>query len=96
MLSKGIIRRLSAPQSQSIRPHQNALRISLTSSRLPTTERWAYTRRESALNALKQIVNSGGRLAGVVPAMVNFRKHAYYGYGESGCYPGNTKKYYAS
>ncbi len=55
--------------------------------------RWADRRRGSAFNALTPIVHSGGRLAGVVPAMVNFRKHAYYGDGDSGRYPGNTKKY---
>jgi len=43
---------------------------------------------------LKQIISSSGRLAGVVLSMVDVRKHARYGYSDSGAYYGSVKKYY--
>jgi polysaccharide biosynthesis transport protein len=48
--------------------------------------RWARTPREQALNALAQIVEAGGRVAGVVLSMVDVRRHAQYGFGDSGQY----------
>ena len=50
--------------------------------------RWAKTRREVALLGLRQIVEAGANLAGVVLSMVNVRKHARYGYADSGYYYG--------
>lgn len=44
---------------------------------------------------LKQILESGGDLAGVVLSMVNVKKHARYGYGDSGYYYGRYRKYYS-
>jgi Mrp family chromosome partitioning ATPase len=48
--------------------------------------RWARTPREQALNALNQIVEAGGRVGGVVLSMVDVRRHAQYGFGDSGQY----------
>ena len=58
--------------------------------------RWADTRREVVGQGLKQIAMSGGHLAGVVLSLVNAKKHARYGYGDSGYYYGRVKKYYTS
>ncbi len=55
--------------------------------------RWAYRRRGSVLNALTRIVHSAGRLAGVVRAMFNVGKHAYYDYADPGPCSGNTEKF---
>ena len=50
--------------------------------------RWSATRREVALLGLRKIVESGGRVAGVVLSMVNVRKNARYAYADSGYYYG--------
>lgn len=57
--------------------------------------RWAETRREVVRLGLKQILEAGGDLAGVVLSMVNVKKHARYGYGDSGYYYGRYRKYYS-
>ena len=57
--------------------------------------RWAHTRREVALTGLKQLLDAGADVAGVLLSMVNVRKHARYGYGDSGYYYGYTRKYYS-
>ncbi len=56
--------------------------------------RWAETRREVVLTGLKQIVDVGTDIAGVVLSMVNVRRHSQYGYGDSGYYYGRSRKYY--
>jgi capsular exopolysaccharide synthesis family protein len=56
--------------------------------------RWAETRRETVVTAMKQVSMSGGKIAGVVLNIVNVKKHAQYGYGDSGYYYGRIKKYY--
>ena len=56
--------------------------------------RWADTPREIVVQGLKQILTSGGNLAGIVLSQVNAKKHARYGYGDSGYYYGRIKKYY--
>jgi capsular exopolysaccharide synthesis family protein len=56
--------------------------------------RWAATRREIAAMAVKHILDAGGTLAGIVLSRVNIRKHASYGYGDSGYYYGPARKYY--
>lgn len=58
--------------------------------------RWAETRREVATMGIKQIVDAGCDLAGIVLSMVNVKKHARYGYGDSGYYYGRYRKYYTS
>lgn len=57
--------------------------------------RWAETRREVVRLGLKQIIEAGGDLAGVVLSMVNVKKHSRYGYGDSGYYYGRYRKYYS-
>lgn len=56
--------------------------------------RWVETRREVARMGLKQVIESGCDLAGVVLSMVNVKKHSRYGYGDSGYYYGRYRKYY--
>jgi exopolysaccharide transport family protein len=56
--------------------------------------RWAETRREVVSMGLKQIREAGADVAGIVLSMVNVRKHAQYGYGDSGSYYGYSRKYY--
>ena len=56
--------------------------------------RWGGARREVVTRALRQIAETGGHLAGVVLSMVNVKKHARYGYGDSGQYSGAVRKYY--
>ncbi len=58
--------------------------------------RWAHTRREVVNQGLKQIITSGGHLAGVVLSLVDAKKHARYGFADSGYYYGRVKKYYTS
>ncbi len=58
--------------------------------------RWAATRREVAALGAKQILDAGGKIAGVVLSMVNVRRHARYGFSDSGYYYGLVKKYYTS
>ena len=56
--------------------------------------RWAATKREIAAMAVKHILDAGGTLAGIVLSRVNIRKHASYGYGDSGYYYGPARRYY--
>ncbi len=56
--------------------------------------RWAETRREVAIMGLKQIMDTGADVAGVVLSMVNVRQHARYYFGDSGYYHGRHRKYY--
>lgn len=56
--------------------------------------RWASTRREVVQMALRQLLDAGADMAGVVLSRVDVRKHAGYGYGDSGYYYGRSRKYY--
>ncbi len=56
--------------------------------------RWAETPRAMVAVAIRQLKSSGAELAGVLLSMVDVRKHARYGYGDSGYYYGTAKKYY--
>ncbi len=56
--------------------------------------RWGETKRESVKLALKQLVDSGANVAGVVLCMVNIRKHAQYGYADSTYYYRSARRYY--
>lgn len=55
--------------------------------------RWASTPREVVGLGIKQLRDAGGAVAGAVVSMVNVRKHARYGYGDSGYY--YTSRYYS-
>jgi len=57
--------------------------------------RWAATRREVAAMAIGQLLDAGGKIAGVVLSNVNVRKNAGYGYGDSGYYHGALRTYYS-
>ena len=57
--------------------------------------KWGQTRRAVVQNTLDQLTGARARLAGSLLTMVNVRKHAQYGYGDSGAYTGDLEKYYA-
>ncbi len=57
--------------------------------------RWQTTRKELVGNAIKQLREAGGTIAGTVISQVNLRQHAMYGYGDAGDYYGKYKRYYA-
>ena len=58
--------------------------------------RWDKTRRETVVNALKQLDQAGASIAGVVLNQVDVKRHAQYDYSDSGYYHGAYTKYYAS
>jgi succinoglycan biosynthesis transport protein ExoP len=58
--------------------------------------RWAKTKRENVVHAIKQLAEDGARIAGVVVTQVNVKKHAEYEYGDSGYYRSGGKYYYTS
>jgi len=58
--------------------------------------RWADTPREAATAALQQLVDAGADVIGVMLSMVDVKKHARYGYSDSGYYYGSLRKYYTS
>ncbi|MCZ6861862.1 MAG: polysaccharide biosynthesis tyrosine autokinase [Alphaproteobacteria bacterium] len=76
-----------------------AVSDSLILSRLVDTTvflvRWTETRRETAFTAVRQIIDAGGDLAGILLTMVDVKEHAQYGFGDSGSYTGTIKKYYS-
>jgi len=55
---------------------------------------WGKTRRAVVRNTLGQLRGARARLAGSFLSMVNVKKHAQYGYGDSGAYTGDLEKYY--
>ncbi len=58
--------------------------------------RWGKTHREVVRQGLKELLETGAPLAGVVLSMVDPEKHARYGFGDSGYYYRGVKSYYAS
>ncbi|MEJ2123021.1 MAG: polysaccharide biosynthesis tyrosine autokinase [Alphaproteobacteria bacterium] len=56
--------------------------------------RWAKTRRESAVYTAKQLTEAGARVAGMVLTRVDIRKHADYGFADSGYFHKKYAKYY--
>ena len=57
--------------------------------------RWADTRRETALSGYRLIADAGADIVGVALTMVDVKKHAGYGYRDSGYYYGRIRKYYS-
>ena len=57
--------------------------------------RWADTRRERVIAGWRQLVEAGGKVAGVALTLVDVRRHAQYGYSDSGAYFGRVTKYYS-
>jgi capsular exopolysaccharide synthesis family protein len=58
--------------------------------------RWLGTSREVVRFSLKQLVDTGARLSGVVLSRVDARKHAKYGFGDSAYYYDGVKRYYTT
>jgi succinoglycan biosynthesis transport protein ExoP len=58
--------------------------------------RWAKTKRENVVHAIKQLADNGANIAGVVVTQVNVKKHAEYDYGDSGYYSSRYSKYYST
>jgi exopolysaccharide transport family protein len=58
--------------------------------------RWEQTPRNVALAGIRQMVEAGADIAGIVLARVDVKKHARYGYADSGYYQGYYRKYYVN
>jgi len=58
--------------------------------------RWEDTPRNVALAGIRQMYEAGGDIAGIVLSRVDIKKHARYGYADSGHYQGNYRKYYVN
>ena len=58
--------------------------------------RWAKTRRENAIYSIKQLTESGARVAGVALTRVDIKKHSEYRFADSGYYHRKYAKYYNS
>lgn len=80
-------------------PPITAVSDSLTLSGLTDTTlyvvRWETTPRNVAMAGIRQVAESGGEIAGIVLSRVDVKKHANYGYADSGYYAGSYRKYYA-
>jgi Mrp family chromosome partitioning ATPase len=55
--------------------------------------RWGKTPRDAIIGALRNVIEAGADLAGVVLNQVDLQKQARYRYGNLGKY-GNYRKYY--
>lgn len=73
----------------------DSLVLSRLADKIVFLVRWAETRRETAINGVRQIIDAGGNVAGVLLTMVDVKEHAKYGFGDSGSYTGTIKKYYS-
>jgi hypothetical protein len=49
-----------------------------------------------ALAGIRQMVEAGADIAGIVLSRVDVKKHARYGYADSGYYQGYYRKYYVN
>lgn len=58
--------------------------------------RWGRTPREIVHQGLKDLVETGAQVSGVVLTMVDPEKHARYGFGDSGYYYQGVKSYYGT
>ena len=58
--------------------------------------RWAKTHREVVRQGLKELLETGTSLSGVVLSMVDPDKHSRYGFGDSGYYYKGVKSYYTT
>ena len=59
--------------------------------------RWEKTRRETLLAGVRQVLDAGADLAGIVLTQVDLRKQAQYPYGSAyyGTYDSAYRKYYS-
>ena len=58
--------------------------------------RWEQTARNVVLAGMRQMFEAGADIAGVVLSRVDVKKHARYGYADSGYYRGSYAKYYVN
>ena len=58
--------------------------------------RWEQTPRNVVLAGIRQMIEAGADIAGVVLSRVDVKKHARYGYANSGYYRGYYSKYYVN
>jgi capsular exopolysaccharide synthesis family protein len=58
--------------------------------------RWEQTPRNVVLAGMRQMFEAGADIAGVVLSRVDLKKHARYGYADSGYYRGHYSKYYVN
>ncbi len=58
--------------------------------------RWGKTHREVVLVGLKALMETGAHLTGIVLSRVDLKRHAEYGFGDSGYYYKGVKSYYTS
>jgi capsular exopolysaccharide synthesis family protein len=58
--------------------------------------RWEQTPRNAALAGIRQMFEAGADIAGIVLSRVDLKKHARYGYADSGYYRGSYSKYYVN
>ena len=58
--------------------------------------RWEQTPRNVALATIRQMVEAGADIGGIVVSRVDVKKHARYGYADSGYYQGSYRKYYVN
>jgi len=58
--------------------------------------RWEDTPRNVAVAGIRQMYEAGGDIAGIVLSRVDIKKHARYGYADSGHYQGSYRKYYVN
>lgn len=58
--------------------------------------RWGRTHREVVRQSLRELLDTGASLGGVVLSMVDPDKHARYGFGDSGYYYKGVKSYYTA
>jgi polysaccharide biosynthesis transport protein len=56
--------------------------------------RWERTRVETAILAVRQLIDAGADIAGVVLSMVDMKRHARYGYGDASSYYAELRRYY--
>ena len=58
--------------------------------------RWRETPRNLVIAGMRQMLDAGANLAGVVLSRVDLIKHARYEYADSGSYRGSYRKYYSN
>jgi len=57
--------------------------------------RWGETARNVVRLALRQISDAGADVAGIAISMVDVRRNAKYGFGDSAAFTGAFKQYYS-
>jgi capsular exopolysaccharide synthesis family protein len=58
--------------------------------------RWEQTPRNVALAGIRQMVEAGADIGGIIVSRVDVKRHARYGYADSGYYQGSYRKYYVN